>query len=452
MLLVEKASGAVSAPLGRSGHLSPNAAFWLAVAACTGVGAVVRFTYLFHGAPSFIFTDGYFYHVEAVGLADGLGYTVPMGAGRVEWAHHPPAWATLLAGVAEAGWRSLRDAQAVGMLIGLGVILVAGLVGRRYGGRRVGVLAAAFAALYPGFWVLEGQVVSEPLGLLVSGVLVLVLADLWEHPTLARAVLAGAAVGLLALVRSEQVFLLVLAVLPLLLLNRRLAMRRRLTWACAAIATTVAMLAPWTAYNASRFEAPVVLSTNLGFTLLAGNCPPFTYSGDRMGSYQLGCVAVGDKGLAELDAAQRDSAFRRYALAHMRDNLGRLPATIAARHGRMLGVFRPSQTVGISATWALIPTWPVWAWVASFWVIAPLAACGSVLLWRSRRFQWPLVAPLVIVLLAVTVTYGEPRYHTMADLGLLVLAAVAVDRVLRRVGAARRSRTVTAPGAGTHPG
>jgi hypothetical protein len=55
-----------------------------------------------------------------------------------------------------------------------------------------------------------------------------------------------------------------------------------------------------------------------------------------------------------------------------------------------------------------------------------------VLLRRSRRFQWPLVAPVVIVLLVVTVAFGDPRYHTMADLGIVVLAAVALNELARR--------------------
>jgi hypothetical protein len=76
----------------------------------------------------------------------------------------------------------------------------------------------------------------------------------------------------------------------------------------------------------------------------------------------------------------------------------------------------------------------VWAWVTSFWVVAPLAAYGSVLLRRSGTFQWPFVAPLLIALLVVTVAYGEPRYHTPADLGLVVLAAVGLDRLARREG------------------
>jgi hypothetical protein len=39
---------------------------------------------------------------------------------------------------------------------------------------------------------------------------------------------------------------------------------------------------------------------------------------------------------------------------------------------------------------------------------------------------------VVIVLLVVTVAFGDPRYHTLADLGVVVLAAVALGHVARR--------------------
>ena len=89
-------------------------------------------------------------------------------------------------------------------------------------------LAAFLAAVYPGFWVLDVQILSEPLGLVIGGLLMLVLADLWERPTLVRALIAGATSGALALVRSEQLALLFIAVVPILLLNPRVAVRRRL--------------------------------------------------------------------------------------------------------------------------------------------------------------------------------------------------------------------------------
>jgi 4-amino-4-deoxy-L-arabinose transferase-like glycosyltransferase len=407
--------------------------FWLGVVSAVAVGAIVRFTYLFQGAPSWVLGDGLDYHLSALRLAGGLGYTSAFGDTGAPNAHHPPGWNTLLAAVSEAGGGSMWAHQVTGAVIGLGVILLAGLIGRRYGGRRVGVIAALLAAVYPGFWVLEMQILSEPLGLLVVGVLMLVLADLWQRPTLAHAVLAGAITGALALVRSEQVTLLAIAVAPLLLLNPRLTLRRRCAWAVAAVLAALVPIAPWTAYNLGRFEEPVVLSTNGGGLLLIGNCPPTTYSGEWIGFYDTDCNREIGRQNPDFDRSQVDVQARRVAFENMRDNLDRLPTTILARHGRVVGVFHPGQTVEHVASWFGSAEWPVWAWVTSFWVVGSLAAYGSVLLRRSRTFQWPLVAPVVVVILVVTVSYGEPRYHTPADLGIVVLAAVTLDHLLRRV-------------------
>jgi hypothetical protein len=191
------------------------------------------------------------------------------------------------------------------------------------------------------------------------------------------------------------------------------------------------VISPWTIHNLSRFEEPVVLSTNFGSTVLSGNCPPATYSGETRGSVDIRCPVAIALRQPDLDASQADLENRDAALDNMRDNLGRLPATVLARHGRLLGVFRPAHTAEIDADWLGSAMWPVWTWLASFWLLVPLAAYGSVRMRRSRRFQWPLVAPVVIVLLVTTVAFGAPRYHTMADLGLVVLAAVAVGHLRR---------------------
>jgi 4-amino-4-deoxy-L-arabinose transferase-like glycosyltransferase len=393
---------------------------------------VVRFIYLFHGAPALVLGDGIDYHSGAHRLADGFGYTSGFFNVGAEYAHHPPGWVTLLAGVTELGAGSMWAHQVTGIVIGLAVILVAGLVGRRYAGRRVGVAAAFLAAAYPGFWVLDVQILSEPLSLLVLGLFMLVVADLWQRPTLARAVLAGAVVGGLALVRGEELGLLPLAVAPILLMNRRIAVRYRLAWTGAAALAAVVVIAPWTIHNLGRFEDPVLLSTNGGSTLLAGNCPPATYVGERMGSFDISCNVQRARQNPGLDASQADADARRAAVDNMRDNLSHLPAAVATRYGRVFGVFRPAQTVDIDANWFGSAIWPVWAWVSSYWVLVPLAAYGSLLMRRSRRFQWPLVAPAVIVLLVVTMAFGDPRYHTMADLGAVVLAAVAIGHLASR--------------------
>jgi hypothetical protein len=423
-------------PLGRAVTRSisdPDSQFWLGIASAVALGAIIRFVYLFRGAPSMVLGDGYDYHLSALRLADGLGYTDAIGDVGTPTAHHPPGWVTLLAGVTEAGARSMWTHQVTGLVIGLGVVVMAGLVGRRYVGRGVGVAAAVLAALYPGFWVLDVQILSEPLGLVVVGLLMLVLADLWERPTLGRAVFAGAVCGALALVRSEQLALLVITVVPVLLLNRRITLRLRVASTAAACLTALALLLPWAIHNAGRFEEPVLLSTNGGPTLLAGNCPGGgTYGGDRMGSFDMGCSFIRAEAHPDFDRSQLDLDNRAAAFDNMRDNFDRLPAVVAARYGRLLAVFRPAQTVDIVATWLGSAHWPVWAWVTSFWVVAPLAIYGSVLLRGSRTFQWPLVAPVLIMALVTAVAFGDPRYHVAADLGIIVLAAVAIDHLVRR--------------------
>ena len=416
-----------------SSPAEPDARFWLAVLSAVALGAAVRFAYLLHGAPKLVLGDGFGYHLEALRIADGQGYTSPLGDVGAEFAHHPPGWVTLLAGVSELGGRSPHAHQVTGLVVGLGVIVVAGLVGRRYVDARVGVVAAFLAALYPGFWVLDVQILSEPLGLVIGGLLMLVLADLWERPSVARAALAGAVGGTLALVRSEQALLLVVAVAPVLLLNPSVGIRRRLRWTGVAALATLVVIAPWTVHNLGRFEEPVLLSTNAGGTLLVGNCSPTTYAGALLGSYDSRCVRQLGLSMRGLDRSQTEPQYRSAALDNMRDNLNRLPATVLARHGRTLGAFRPAQTVEFAASWLGSATWAVWAWVTSFWILLPLAAYGSVALRRAQTFQWPLVAPLLVTLLVVTVAYGEPRYHTPADLGIVVLAAVALDRLVRRV-------------------
>jgi len=412
--------------------LTPDQRFWLCMLAAVALGALVRLVYLYNAAPVLVKGDGLDYYLVSHRVADGLGFTGALGREGAAYAHHPPGWLAVLAAVTKLGADSMRAAQITGLVIGLGVILMAGLVGRRFAGRRVGVVAALLAALYPGFWLIDVQILSEPLGLAVLGLLTLVLADLWERPTLVRAVAAGGLLGVLSLVRGEELALLAIAVAPILLLNRRLEVTRRFALLGASVAMVAVVIAPWTIYNLGRFEEPVILSTNAGSTLLAGNCPPNTYRGEFMGGFDIHCnfaVAMQNRGL---DASQMDIKSRSVAIDNILGNERRMPATVLARYGRLFAVYRTTQTVQIDANWYGSASWPVWAWVTSYWLLVPLAVAGGVILRRSRRFQWPLVAPAALVLVLATVTFGDPRYHIMADLGVVVLVAVAVCEVVRR--------------------
>ena len=113
---------------------TPDSRFRLGVLAAVGLGAAIRFTYLFAAAPTSVGGDGLDYHLSARRLADGVGYTTALGQTGLPNAHHPPGWVTVLGVVTELGGRSMRSHQVTGLVLGLAVIAMAGLVGRRYAG------------------------------------------------------------------------------------------------------------------------------------------------------------------------------------------------------------------------------------------------------------------------------------------------------------------------------
>jgi 4-amino-4-deoxy-L-arabinose transferase-like glycosyltransferase len=396
-------------------------------------GLAVRLTYVLNDHRGLIGGDGFDYAISAGRFADGHPYTTAFGPNQgAPTAQHPPGWVTVLGVVSWLGARSERDYQLVGVAIGIAIVIVAGLVGRRYFNARVGIIAAVLAALYPGFWLLEGNVLSEPLGLLVLGILTLAIAGLRDRPSLRRSLAVGVLCGVIALVRSEQVFLLPIVVAPLLIRARGLSRRKKATFLAVAVVACGAVIAPWTIYNATRFKDPVPLSTQDGGLLLIGNCPPSTYTGNRIGYYDSTCNFRNTGSHPGLDPSELDPIARRLALHNARENLSKLPFVVPARFGRLLAVYHPAETVGFVAGWMTTTHRLIWAWVASYWLLIPFAILGAVLARRRRAYILPLVGPLIIVFVTVLISYGEPRYHSPSDLGVIILAAWGFDRLVTR--------------------
>jgi hypothetical protein len=404
--------------------------FWALIGLAVALGAAVRLAYLAFDNRTLPGGDGLLFHLGGTAWADGHPFTTQFVNAYSPTAEQPPGWTAVLGVYSTVVGDSFFTQQLLGLAVGLVVVVLCGLVGRRYLSPRVGVAAAFVAAIYPGFWLLEANLVAVPAALALLGVLLLEVADLRDRPSLPRSLLVGATCGVLALFRPEQLALVALLVIPILLCAEDRTVSERVTMCGAAIAAAVIVIAPWTIYNNDRFEEPVVLSTNGGATLLAGNCAPFTYSGARLGSSDATCYArltEGEGGAR--DQSQLDTAARRAAAENIRDDVPRLPITVAARFGRALAIFHPGQAVNGLADWLGTSTLPAWAWVTSFWLLAALAVVGTLAARRAGAFLVPLLVPLLLVALVIAVTYGDPRFHSPAGLCLVVLAAAGVDRL-----------------------
>jgi 4-amino-4-deoxy-L-arabinose transferase-like glycosyltransferase len=423
----------VPASVGRRGWTP----FVIGVAAAVVLGAVIRLVYVLNfpttNPLAVIGGDGLAYSSEANYLADGRGYVFGLGQTQEPSAHHPPGWVTLLSFVSRLGFRGVPEHQVFTTVLGLALIVAVAVLARKVFGVAPGIVAAFIAAVYPGFWVLEAQVLSETLGLLALVLLTIQLyrvrANLTVWGLVGVAVLTGAA----TLVRSEQ-FVTGAVVLGVVLLGQTaMAWPRRFAAGGLFLAIVVAMIAPWAIYNSTRFQEPVLLSSNMGTTLLAGNC---RYGGVHRGFYTTECSSALAMREPAADRSVMDRLARQEALDNIRDNLSQMPRVLPARLGRALAIYKTPETVASVARWHGTTTGPVWAWVVSYWVLAPLAAVGLVVAWRRKVWVLPLLVPIVVAFGIVLVFYGEPRYHTPADASFVVLAGFGLVALARRVRSA----------------
>src|SRR3954471_14877667 len=165
--------------------------------------------------------DPRFFHLAANLLADGHGYIAPLpfidSGSSIASTEHPPLWSAFLAVFSAVGARSYEAHELVACAVGAATVVCAGLLGRRLGGHRAGLLAAGGVAVYPVFVAMDGSLMSEPpYALAVAACLVLAFRMV-ERPSLPRGALLGLAIGLAVLVRGEAIGLLVFLLVPVLL-------------------------------------------------------------------------------------------------------------------------------------------------------------------------------------------------------------------------------------------
>ena len=301
--------------------------------------------------------DAYYYSAGADLLAGGRGFIEPLAAsvGHVEQAaDHPPLyelWLTI-ASVVDPGHETWQVTHMLwSCVLGAGSVVFCGLVGRRVAGPRCGLVAAALAAVYPNMWLHDGALLSETMSIFMVSVTLWSAYRFWDVPNWRRAAWLGLFSGLAALSRPELILMLPLLLLPLAALVKAVPLRRKAGWLAVGGATALATLAPWVAFNFSRFDEPVYISTNFGSAMAAANCDS-TYYGDLIGykDYDsaaeiFGAAAARTPGWNRLDGSQRERQVRREVFRYIGDHVDRVPLVVAARVGRALKVYGVGQEI-----------------------------------------------------------------------------------------------------------
>ena len=371
--------------------------------------------------------DFYFYHWSANLLAKGHGYIDPFSLAFLgdtqPTAMHPPLWSFLLSVVSwfggsgapfpHSGGHDYFAHRLTGGVCGTITVVLIGLLGRRVGGPRVGIVAAAAAAIYPILIVADGSLLSESLyGVFIAASLLLAYR-LIDKPTIGWAVALGAAVGLAALTREEALLLVVLLFLPLAGIPRGF-FRRRVPPRLVGVAflATVVVVLPWVIRNTVEFHRPVSVSTGAGAVLAGANCHT-TYHGKYVGFWEINCIPPRGPG----NEAVYTARWRKQGTTYAKHHIGRLAVVEVVRELRTWGLYQVGNDPGE-------PSEPLA--VAMYLLLLPLAIAGVFVMRRKRQSLAILLATPVLVTITTLTGYGTTRFRHAAEIPIVILAAVTL--------------------------
>jgi 4-amino-4-deoxy-L-arabinose transferase-like glycosyltransferase len=396
--------------------------------------------------------DAYWYHFQAKLVADGQGFLHPFEyfkEGRsVPGADHPPGMTVILAVADKLGLGSAQSQRILMSVMGMVSVALIAYVGRRLAGPAVGLVAAGLAAIYPNIWINDGMLMAETPFVLGIVVMLLCAYRLFDRPTWGDVAGLSAGVTLAALTRPEAVLIFPFFVLPLVLTRRSEPLGRRFGLLAVAALVPIAAFGPWLAYNMTRFDEPVLISTGAGQTFVVANCD-LTYGGRNLGYWDRKCLfPPHTPETDEQDLSKRDQAYQRQALDYMKDHVGEIPKVVVARIGRMWGVFRPDESIvddayiegragGEPGTGFGLVREALW----SYFVLLVLAVPGAVLLVRRRVPISPLLVAPVLATVTAAITFGITRYRAGAEVSIVLLAAVSLVALSHWLFGARRERS-----------
>jgi 4-amino-4-deoxy-L-arabinose transferase-like glycosyltransferase len=217
-------------------------------------------------------SDSAEYDRYAWNMAQGLGYRGMSPDVKDQdhlTAYRTPGTSLLWAGLFKLFGHRFDVIRLAHCLLGAASCLLVFAIADKWFCRRVAWWSAAIWAVYPTSLLFSAELLSEPLGAFLFLAYLAASAAWATHPQWARALGAGAALGLCVLAHPSKIVMVPFALLWAIWQWRR--QPPRMVGAIAIPLVAIAVVSPWTMRNYVVFGRFIPLSTMGGQVLLEGN-------------------------------------------------------------------------------------------------------------------------------------------------------------------------------------
>jgi len=209
------------------------------------------------------------YHAHALDISEGRGFLSPRGEVT---AYRPPLYPIVLSGLYRITGPDPDAARAFQVLLGGIIVLLVYVLARQLFSTRVGLVAAALAAVNPGLVYLSALIMTENLYVILLLLMLMLLVREWRSPSASvkNFAFAGVIAGLCSLTRPTAfTAAILLAGVTLLFARERFGIR--LKQAVTFMLVTVALVMPWSIRNYIQMGEWVTFTTHGGITFYESN-------------------------------------------------------------------------------------------------------------------------------------------------------------------------------------
>ena len=389
----------------------------------------------------------YVRHAVSIGNGDGFPDSV-LTPVESPSAFRPPFYPYLLGGIYAVFGEVETAGRLAGALLGVLAVWLVYLIARHVWGERTALVAAGVAAVFPGLFLLNQALISEPLFVVAELAAVLfALRSRSAGGDLRWAAAAGLCCGLAALTRSNGILLVLPIAIGVWVLRPRFT-PRALAAPALAVAVAVLTVVPWAVRNTIVFDHLTSFNVQSGFAL-AG-----TYNEDAYDEDGYRAVWIPPRYTeryrplyerTDLDEAELDSELRHEAVEYAFDN-PRYAVEATALNALRMFELADEHPIGVAANRAQLAQSKAEARVdrIAMYALILVALAGVVLMARmppDRRLPlWVWAVPLLCIVVVFPVI-GSTRYRTVTYPFLALAAAPALVAAADRLRERRRPAT-----------